>query len=301
MSTWSFLTAIVGGRGPLRPVAVAVRQRRRLALLQFLLPAADLHLHHHRPDQRAGVRLFHPGGGHRVHRRGARPHPGGGGDGARPLDRVALLLQPQARRRRHARRRVVGDRLSDRADVEGAGRAVVAGERLDRGEDRLSARGHPRRRRSRRREMGLGERPRRRPRLRHAARRQAAVPADAHRARRHRHHGHRQRQARPVAHARSAPPARCAARPGRARDRARAAGRGDGSRRAHRRDRAAALGVAHLDFARPQDAARVRARLGRHAARSRRQAVGRARNPICWRPSSTNPNGSTGSSPICST
>ena len=37
-------------------------------------------------------------------------------------------------------------------------------------------------------------------------------------------------------------------RPGRARDRARAPGRGDGSRRAHRRNRAAALGAAHLDL-----------------------------------------------------
>ena len=46
--------------------------------------------------------------------------------------RVALRLQPQARRRRHARRRAVGDRLPDRADAEGAGRAAAAGERLDR-------------------------------------------------------------------------------------------------------------------------------------------------------------------------
>ena len=37
-----------GDRRSLRPVAVAARQRRRLARLQFLLPAADLHLHHHR-------------------------------------------------------------------------------------------------------------------------------------------------------------------------------------------------------------------------------------------------------------
>ena len=46
---------------------------------------------------------------------------------------VALCLQPQARRRRHARRRAVGDRLPDRADAEGARRAAAAGERLDRG------------------------------------------------------------------------------------------------------------------------------------------------------------------------
>ena len=38
-------------RRSLRAVAVAVGQRRRLAVLQLLLPAAGLHLHHHRSDQ----------------------------------------------------------------------------------------------------------------------------------------------------------------------------------------------------------------------------------------------------------
>ena len=47
-----FLTAVVGGRGALRPRAVARRRGRGLARLQLLLPAADLHLHHRRPDQR---------------------------------------------------------------------------------------------------------------------------------------------------------------------------------------------------------------------------------------------------------
>ena len=42
--------------------------------------------------------------------------------------------------------------------------------------------------------------------------------------------------------------------------------------RAHGGDRAAALGAAHVDFARPQDAARLGARLRRHDARSLRQA-----------------------------
>ena len=46
-------------RGALRPVAVAARQRRGVAVLQFLLPAAALHLHHHRSDQRRGVLLLH--------------------------------------------------------------------------------------------------------------------------------------------------------------------------------------------------------------------------------------------------
>ena len=39
----AFLTAVVGDRGPLRPLAVALRGGRRVALLQLLLPAADLH------------------------------------------------------------------------------------------------------------------------------------------------------------------------------------------------------------------------------------------------------------------
>ena len=45
----------------------------------------------------------------------------------------------------------------------------------------------------------------------------------------------------------------------------------------------------------------VGARLGRHAARSRRQAAATPRRPISWRPSSTNPSASTASSPTCST
>ena len=98
-----FLTAIVG---------VAVRyglwpslagHRRRIALLQLLLPAAGLHLHHHRSDQYRRVPAVH----HRCRRRlqscraraGADRH----GQGARAQRRIALRLQPQARRRRHSR------------------------------------------------------------------------------------------------------------------------------------------------------------------------------------------------------
>ena len=50
-----------------------------------------------------------------------------------------------------------------------------------------------------------------------------------------------------------------------------------------------------------QHAARRRARRGRHAARLFREAFPTRRRPICWRPSSTSPSGSTASSPICST
>ena len=44
--------------GALRPMAVAFRQRCRIALLQFLFLAADLHVHDHRPDQRRGLHLL---------------------------------------------------------------------------------------------------------------------------------------------------------------------------------------------------------------------------------------------------
>ena len=108
----------------------------------------------------------------------------------------------------------------------------------------LPARGHPRRCRSRGGEMGVGERPRRRPRLRHASRREATVPAHAHRTRRHRCHGDRQRQTGSPAYARSAAACGRSARSGSAGDRARALGRGNGPRRARRRNRTLALGAA---------------------------------------------------------
>ena len=76
--------------------------------------------------------------------------------GARAHHRIALCLQPQARRRRHARRRALGHGLSDRLDAEGARRAAAARGRLDRGEGRLSAGGHARRGRSRPRPTGPG-------------------------------------------------------------------------------------------------------------------------------------------------
>ena len=63
-------------RGALRAVAVAAGQRRSVAVLQFLLPAADLHLHDHRSDQRRGVRLLHADRGPGLQCRGAGAHPG---------------------------------------------------------------------------------------------------------------------------------------------------------------------------------------------------------------------------------
>ena len=99
-------------------------------------------------------------------------------------------------RRGHPRRRAVGHGVPDCAHAEGPRRPVAAGERLDRGQGRLSARGRSRSGRSRRGEMGVGARSRGRSRRRYAARREAAVPADAHGPRRHRRRRHRQRQGR---------------------------------------------------------------------------------------------------------
>ena len=211
-------------------MAVACGDGDGLAVLQFLLHGAALHLHDRRSAQCRSLRVLHADFGPRFQCRRAGADTGGCRGDARAHDGIALCLQPQAGRRRHARRPVVGDRLPDRADAEGARRAAARRERLDRGEGRLSAGRCARRGRHRRRQMGLAERSLRRPRLGYAARRQAPVPADAHRPRRDRRRRHRQRQAGAAADARRAPPARCADRPGRARDRAGAAGRGHGAR-----------------------------------------------------------------------
>ena len=116
-------------RGALRPVAVAAGQRRGVALLQFLLPAAGLHLHHHRSDQRRGVLLLHADRAPGLQCRRARAHAGGCRDRPGAHHGIALCLQPQARGHRDARRRAVGDRLPDRADAEGARGAAAAGGR----------------------------------------------------------------------------------------------------------------------------------------------------------------------------
>ena len=124
-------------------------------------------------------------------------------------------------------------------------------------------------RRSRRRQLGLGQRPPGRSRFGHAAGRKTAVPADANRARRDRRHRHRRRPDRPAADAGPAPPAGCAGRSGRARDRARAAGRGHGPGQAHGGIRPPARRAADLDLARSEDAAGLGARRRQHASRSR--------------------------------
>ncbi len=89
--------------------------------------------------------------------RGARAHPGRLRDRQGADHRIALRLQPQARRHRDARRCIVGDRLPNRVDAEGArGVAVAGGRRPDR-QGRLPARRSTRQGRSRRRELGVGQ------------------------------------------------------------------------------------------------------------------------------------------------
>ena len=144
---------------------------------------------------------------------------------------------------------LVGDRLPDRADAQGARGAAVAGGGDAHGEVGLSAGGSARPGRSRRRQLGLEQRSAGRARLGHAAGRKTAVPADADRTRRDRRHRHRRRPDRTAADAGSAPPAGRAGRSGRARDRARAAGRGHGPGQAHGGIRPPARRTADLDLA----------------------------------------------------
>ena len=144
--------------GALWLVAVAGRQRRGVALLQFLLPAADLYVHDHRPDQRRGVLLLHHHGGHRLQCGRARAHAGCRGDGAGSHHRVALRIQPEACRHRHARRRALGHGLSDCLDAQGSRRLAASREWLDCRQSRLSSGGHARRGGFGRGDLGLGER-----------------------------------------------------------------------------------------------------------------------------------------------
>ena len=96
-------------RRALRPVAFALRQRRVGALLQFLLHRAVLHVRHRRSEERHCRCVLHHRGDRRFQRRGAGAHARRHGHGPGAHHRVALRLQPQALRRRHARRRALGD------------------------------------------------------------------------------------------------------------------------------------------------------------------------------------------------
>ena len=263
-----FLTAIVGvavrfGLWPSLLASVAV-----VALLQFLLPAADLHVHDRRSRPTSTAFVFFTVVAVIVSNVAARAR----------TQAVAAMGRARTTESLYAfSRKLAGvGTLDDVLWATAYQTALMLKVRVvlllpedgsHRREGRLSAGGHARRRRSRRGEVGLGEQSRGRTRLRHAAGRQAAVPAHAHRPRRHRRRRHRQRQAGTAAHARPAPAARRPDRSGRAGHRARPPGRGHGSGEAHDRDRSAALGAAHLDLARPQDAARRGPRSGGDAAR----------------------------------
>ena len=275
-----------------------------VALLQLLLPAAALHLHDRRPEQRrraSSSSLSSRSSSRNLAGAGARA----GGDGAQRGRRRPKTLYVFSRK-------LAGVGTLD--DVLWATAFQIASMLKVRVvlllpengsiavQGRLSARGHARRGRPRGREMGLGEQPAGRARLRHAAGRQAAVPADAHRPRRDRRRRHRQRQAGTAAHAGAAPPARRADRPG---------GAGDRARRTWSRT-STGPGVR----SRPTACARRCSPRSRTISRRRsrrssapqaalkdlcRQALRRARRPICSPRSSRSRSGSTASSPTCST
>ena len=98
-----FLTAVVGGSRALWALAVAARHRRLVALLQFLLPAADLYVHHRRSHQPRRARVLHRGGGRGLAFRRARTHPDRGRARARARGGIAVCVQPQAGRGRYPR------------------------------------------------------------------------------------------------------------------------------------------------------------------------------------------------------
>ena len=93
-----------------RPVAVAARRVAQRLWLQFLLPAAALHLHHRRSrERRRAVLLRGRRRGDRQQSRRARARRRRSRAAAGAHHRGALRVQPQAGRRRHARRSAVGD------------------------------------------------------------------------------------------------------------------------------------------------------------------------------------------------
>ena len=242
-------------------------------MLQFLLPAAGLHLHDHRSDQRRGVLLLHADRDPGLQRRGAGAHAG-------RSPRSAACAPPNRSTPSAASSRASAT-LDDVLWATAYQIALMLKVRVvlllpengvDRGQGRLSAGGPARRGRSRRRQLGLEQRSPGRPRLGYAAGRQAAVPADAHRARR-----------------RSASSASTTTRPGPlltpdqrrlldalvdqgalAIERVQLVEDMDRVKRTVETERLRSR-AADLDLARPQDAAGLRARRGQHAARSRRR------------------------------
>ena len=132
-------------RRALRSVAVArsPAPRRRFATISSSLPPyytfaiAD-------PTERHRRRVLRHRGRGGVQCRGARAHARRHRHGSGAHHRGALCLQPQAVRRRHARRRALGKRLPGSADAQGPGRPAAAREWHPCRQDGLSARGHSR-------------------------------------------------------------------------------------------------------------------------------------------------------------
>ena len=128
-------------RSALRPVAFAARECRIGTVLQFLLHRALLHLRHRRSAERHCCPVLRHRGGGGVQCRGAGANPCRNRHGAGPRHRVALCLQPQAFRRRHARRRALGECLSSCTHAQSPGHHVAAGRRHPCGKNRISTRG----------------------------------------------------------------------------------------------------------------------------------------------------------------
>ena len=117
------------GRRALRALAVAARDRRCLALLQFLFLPPIYTFTITDPTNVVAFVFFTIMAVVVSQCCRARANPSRGRARARARGRAALRVQPQARGRRHARRRAVGDGLSDRADAQGPGRFAAARER----------------------------------------------------------------------------------------------------------------------------------------------------------------------------
>ena len=136
-----YLTAVVG---------VAVRFGLWPSLLasaasalcyNFFFTEPYLHLRHRRSAERHCRPVLRHRGGGGVQCRGAGANPCRNRHGAGPRHRVALCLQPQAFRRRHARRRALGECLSSCTHAQSPGHHVAAGRRHPCGKDRISTRG----------------------------------------------------------------------------------------------------------------------------------------------------------------
>ena len=132
-------------RGALRSVAVARRQCRVGALLQFLLHRAILHLRHRRSAERHRSRVLRDRCRGGVQCRGASANACRNRHGPGAYHRLPLCLQPQAVRRRHARRRALGKRIPGSFYAQGPGGPAVARQWHPCRQDGVSARGHSRR------------------------------------------------------------------------------------------------------------------------------------------------------------